>query len=171
MLGSLEAFFIHLGGGLTFEFGDDLYCYARQEGFGSLRACQAKAVTYVTHLGEAHPYAAFAGTLIGYAISPLSGLLAAIVGRPKSAGEAFGRGLVLELIEGALSVLGQVITGLALGPAMWSLGLSAVIAPVRGAVAAVTYSWIHSGVFRFLVVIGVLGALAVLLNRVGALPV
>lgn len=170
MLGSIEAFILHLGNGLTFEFGDDLYCYARQEAYGSLAACRAQSVRYVARLGEAHAYAAFAGTLIGYAMSPLSVVLSKIVGRPKTPGEAFGRGLVLELIEGGLSVLGQVITHQALGMALWSFGLSAVIAPVRGAVAAFTLSWAQSGLFRFVILLGVLGALAIGLNQLGLLP-
>ncbi|MEO0995487.1 MAG: hypothetical protein AAFX62_17010 [Pseudomonadota bacterium] len=171
MLGSIEAFLLHLGNGLTFEFGDDLHCYLRQEAFGwSMAACRAETVRHVARLGEAHAYAAFAGTLIGYAITPLSAVLAAIAGRPKSAGEAFGRGFGLELVEGALSVLGQLITDQIFATAIWSLGLSAVIAPVRGGVAAVTFTWVRSALFRFVILLAVLGGIAIGLDRFGLLP-
>ncbi|MEM9046710.1 MAG: hypothetical protein AAGC81_18675 [Pseudomonadota bacterium] len=172
MLGSIEAFLVHLGGGLTFEFGDDLYCYLRQEAFGAnLATCRAETVRTIARLGEASPYAAFAGTLIGYGISPLSGLLSVVAGRAKSASGAFGRGFGLELVEGALSVLGQVITDQVLSTALWSLGLSAAIAPVRGSVAAFTYSWAQSGLFRFAMVMLLLGIGALGLHWLGFLPV
>ncbi len=171
MFGSIEAFVIHLLNGLTFEFGDDIYCLIGQElGGRSLASCRASMTRWVDRLGEAHTYAAFAGTLIGYAVSPLSGLLSAIVGRPKSAGEAFGRGLVLELIEGALSVIGQMITAPVFGAAIWSLGLSAAIAPIRGGVTAFTFSWAESAMFRFVILLIVLAGIAAGLNLAGLLP-
>lgn len=171
MLGSVEAFTFYLLNGLTFEFGDDLLCYVRQEAFGaSMPVCRAELVRYLGQLGINEPYAALAGTLVGYAITPLSVLLSAILGRAKTAGEAFGRGLVLELIEGALSVVGQVITDGVLQTALWSLGLSAVIAPVRGGVAAFTFAWLRSGFFRLAVILLVLGAGAFGLHRIGVLP-
>lgn len=172
MLGSIEAFVIHLLNGLTFEFGDDIYCLIGQElGGRDLASCRASMVRWVDRLGEAHTYAAFAGTLIGYAVSPLSGLLSAIVGKPKSAGEAFGRGLVLELIEGALSVVGQMITAPVFGVAIWSLGLSAAIAPIRGGVAAFTFSWAASVMFRFFMMLIVIGGLVAGLNFLGIMPI
>lgn len=172
MLGTVEAFLIYFLNGLTFEFGDDLFCWAQNAAFDvNMSACRREVVRYVGNLGIAHAYAAFAGTLIGYAVTPLSVVLSAIAGKPKNSGEAFMRGLCLELVEGGLSVLGQVITDGMVGPAMWSLGLSVVIAPVRGTVAALTYSWLHSAVFRFLVVVGVLCAIAIVLHRIGLLPI
>ena len=172
MLEALEAFIVYFLSGLTFEFGDDLVCWARHELAGvQMSACRADAVRWTAHLGQAHPYAAFVGTVIGYAITPLSGVLSAVAGRPKSAGEAFGRGLMLELVEGALSVIGQYVTDPVLGPALWSLWLSAVIAPVRGGVAAFTFSWVESAAFRFLILLMVLGGVAIGLNALGLLPV
>lgn len=172
MLGSVEAFILYLLNGLTFEFGDDLVCYLRQEALGaSMPACRADLVRYFGQLGTNEPYAALAGTLVGYAITPLSPVLSAILGQPKTAGEAFGRGLVLELVEGALSVVGQVITDGVLHTALWSLGLSAVIAPLRGGVAAFTFTWMRSGLFRLAVVLLVLGAGAFGLHRIGLLAI
>ncbi|MEO0624683.1 MAG: hypothetical protein AAFU49_12925 [Pseudomonadota bacterium] len=171
MSGTIEAFFVYLLNGLTFEFGDDLLCWAGQElGRGPINACRSEMIRWSARLAEDHAYAAFAGTLIGYAITPLSGLLALIAGKPKSAGQAFGRGLGLELVEGGLSVIGQLVTDPTMGTALWSLGLSAVIAPVRGIVAAFTYSWVSSGVFRFLIVLILLAGLAILFDGLGLLP-
>lgn len=171
MLGSLEAFIIYVLNGLTFEFGDDLLCYLRQEAFGaSMPACRAELVRYTGELGAAAPYAAFAGTLVGYAITPLSIVLSAFAGRPQSAGQAFGRGLGLELAEGALSVIGQVITDGIWETAFWSLGLSVAIAPVRGFVAAFTFTWARNGFFRFVIVLTLLGAGALGLDRLSLLP-
>lgn len=171
MSGTIEAFLVYLMNGLTFEFGDDIYCWARAEVTGAnMRSCKAGMVRWTATLAQGHAYAAFAGTLIGYAITPLSGLLSAVAGKPKSKGQAFSRGFGLELIEGVLSVIGQMITDPVIGTAIWSLGLSAVIAPVRGSVAAFTFAWINSGVFRFLILLTILGGIAILLNRFGLLP-
>ncbi|MEL7444332.1 MAG: hypothetical protein AAGK02_00790 [Pseudomonadota bacterium] len=172
MLGSVEAFFIFLLNGLTFEFGDDLYCWAQNNWAQvSMSTCRAQMVRYVGALGTAHAYAAFAGTLVGYAVTPLSVVLAGLAGKPKTPGQAFTRGLGLELVEGVLAVVGQVITDGVLATALWSLGLSAVIAPVRGTVAAFTHSWARSTLFRFLIIVLVLGLLAFALRQAGLLSI
>lgn len=172
MLGPVQAFLTHFANGLTFEFGDDLFCWARYSWADvPMASCRAEVVRYVGNLGAAHPYPAFAGTLIGYAVTPLSVVLSQIVGKPKSPGQAFRRGPGLEVVEGGLSVIGQVITDGVLATALWSLGLSAVIAPVRATVAWFTHSWAASGVFRFAIMVGVLGVIAVVLHRAGLLAI
>ncbi len=48
MLGSIEAFLIHLFNGLTFEFGDDLYCWAAEAMSGrDMSACRAATTAWV----------------------------------------------------------------------------------------------------------------------------
>lgn len=172
MLGSVEAFLIYFLNGITFEFGDDLYCWAQNNSAQvPMGTCRAHVVRYVGALGTAHAYAAFAGTLVGYAVTPLSVLLAGLAGKAKTPGQAFTRGFGLELVEGGLSVIGQVITDGVLATALWSLGLSAAIAPVRGTVAAFTHSWARSGVFRFLIIVLVLGLLTLALRQAGLLSI
>lgn len=172
MFANIEAFAIHFLNGLTFEFGDDLFCWARQELANvPLANCQAFIVRYTTSLGDQHVNAAFAGTLVGYAVTPLSVMLAAVAGKAATAGQAFKRGFGLELIEGGLAVIGQIITDGILATALWSLGLSAFIAPIRGFIAAFTHSWLASGFFRFLMMVAILGAIAITLHLFGLLPV
>lgn len=166
---TIEAFLVHLLMGLTFEFGDDLYCWG-QVGFGTpdFAVCQRDMVAWTNGLASAAPYAAFVGTLIGYAITPLSAVLAAFTDKPKNPGQAFGRAFGLELVEGALSVIGQVITDADWDTALWSLALSAVIAPIRGFAAFFT----ALGPFgRFLIVLATLSGLAVVLDRIGVLQI
>lgn len=166
----LEAFLLNFINGITFEFGDDLVCWASEAWLGGdLDRCRQAMVAWLGHRANAAPYWAFAGTLLGYAVSPLSILLAAFIGKPKTPGEAFWRGAGLELLEGLIAVIGQVITDHNFSTAIWSLGLSAVIAPVRGSVAGITLAWQTSAVFKFCVLLAVLGAVAFGLNVLGIL--
>lgn len=172
MFPALEAFFLHLLQGLTFEFADDLLCWAADSWFGgNLARCRAEMVAWAARGANAAPYAAFAGTLIGYAVSPLSIVVAAFIARPNSPGEAFGRALSLELVEGAIAVVGQLITDQSFGTAIWSLALSGVIAPLRGSVAAFTYAWEASSVFKFCVLLAIIAAVLILLASLELLPV
>ncbi|SMX28204.1 hypothetical protein TRP8649_02319 [Pelagimonas phthalicica] len=166
-----QAFFLHFLNGITFEFADDLLCWAGDAWFGGhLGTCRATMTGWANHSANTAPYAAFAGTLLGYAVSPLSVIVAWFVGKPKSPGDAFWRAITLELIEGVIAVIGQVITDQNLGVAMWSLGLSAVIAPIRGCVSSFTYAWSTSVVFKFFVLLSILTVAAIGLARLGLLP-
>lgn len=172
MFSALEAFLLHLLAGVTFEFFDDIACWGAASLLGGdLDRCRTFMVTWANEAAGAAPFSAFFGTLIGYAASPLSVVVIWFVGKAKSAGDAFWRAITIELTEGVIAVIGQIITDQNFSIAIWSLGLSAVIEPVRGGIASVTYAWNTSGIFRFtLILIGV-GLFAFGLNVVGLLPI
>ncbi|WP_299628365.1 hypothetical protein [uncultured Tateyamaria sp.] len=172
MFAIIEAFVLHFLQGITFEFADDLLCWASDAWLsGNLHSCRASMVAWAKKSANIAPYAAFVGTLIGYAVSPLSVVVAAFMGKPHSPGDAFGRAFSIELVEGAIAVIGQLITDQSFGAAVWSFGLSAVIAPIRGSVAAFTFAWDASGAFKFLVLLVVLTAALVGLSMLGLLPI
>lgn len=136
--------------GLTLEFGDEFLCMAYDFfGYSSQGACR-KALLSIIYVGaERYTYISIISAVLGYALSPTFFIYVAIKGKPNTAGQIFSTILMVELIEGSISVLGQLATDGDIGTAIISLPLSLAVGSVRAIVLSFLFEWNRSDFFKF----------------------
>ncbi|WHP69401.1 hypothetical protein [Phaeobacter inhibens] len=149
----IQAAFLYFFNGLTLEFGDEFFCMAYDFfGYSSQGACR-KALLSIIYVGaERYTYISIISAVLGYALSPTFFIYVAIKGKPNTAGQIFSTILMVELIEGSISVLGQLATDGDFGTAIISLPLSLAVGSIRAIVLSFLFEWNRSDFFKFQVV-------------------
>lgn len=153
---SFAIFFVNSGAML--EFGDEVYC-AFQGWISSssnemisdhaFRECRDYARSKILYIEENHTYTAITGALLGYVLlAPTAILYYYFYGRPRSASEVFTSTLKIEIVEGGICVVGQLLTDGNFDVAIISLGIGFASGLVRGSVLFVTTKWATDQQFR-----------------------
>lgn len=149
----LQAALLYFFNGVTLEFGDEFFCIAYDFfGYDSQSACR-KALLSIIYVGaERYTYISIISAILGYALSPTFFIYIAMKGQPKTAGQIFSTVLIVEFIEGSISVLGQLATDGDFGTAIISLPLSLAVGSIRAIVLSFLFEWKRSDFFKFQVV-------------------
>lgn len=161
----IEAFIIFFLNGVTLEFGDELICFAHEAiGFNSYGSCR-NGLRHIIYNGATnYTYIALLGGILGYVISSTFYIYVAFNGAPKTAGDIFKTILTVELIEGCVSVVGQLLTDGVFETAIISLPLSLAAGAIRGGVLAFMFAWDKSDWFEIKVIVLICACAAVLFS-------
>lgn len=145
--------------GMMLEFGDEIFCatwsYLEKRDHEALlkseifESCRETARTKIAYVEGNHPIVGLVGAIFGYVLfAPLAIFYYLRFGRPKTAREIFESTFKIELMEGGVCVLGQVLTDGNLLVASMSLALGFLSGLIRGGGLAFMHQWRQHVNFR-----------------------